>query len=554
MTGLALDFGASNTVLAAWGGQEAFRQAQREEEGRLSSVEAQPFFLPGIGRLLHLPGAGAAAEAAAVVPSVICYAGDGRRWIGTQAQEAQRRLPEAQAGAFRWMKRYILDRTPLLRRVGGVSISPAQAGSDFLAGVLTLAEAQLGGAVEELVLTTPVEAFEHYDNWLEGVSRPGQRVRVVDEPTAAALGYGVTLEPGQAYLVFDFGGGTLDVAAVLVEGGVERPHRRCRVLGKAGIELGGMNIDAWLYDEALRRCGLRENDEAVRSASQRLLLACEEVKERLSWADEARLSFADEHSPGGALDGLQLTFSRRDLEALLERRGALDRLQRALERACAAALERGYAAERFQAVLMLGGSSAIPAVQQRVRSFFGSERVRYQRPLDAVARGAAALGAGVEVLNYIQHDYAIRTLDPDSGRVHYLPLVRRGTSFPTPPAAAVLPVRATQPGQGRLWLAVFEVGGRAEDAPPQGALELTFDLSGAARLLPLSPQEAQRRQTFWLNEHNPTFLVADPPADMDAPRFQVEFRVDANRHLRVTARDLLTGRLACDDQVVVRLV
>src|SRR5207244_10907527 len=98
---------------------------------------------------------------------------------------------------------------------------------------------------EEIALTVPVEAFEHYENWLVGVAEAAgmPRFRLLDEPSAAALGYGAVIQAGEVYLIFDFGGGTLDVAVVLVEENQpETVGRRCRVLGKAGVDLGGASV------------------------------------------------------------------------------------------------------------------------------------------------------------------------------------------------------------------------------------------------------------------------------------------------------------------------
>src|SRR5207244_2653012 len=90
------------------------------------------------------------------------------------------------------------------------------------------------------------------------LAHPARTFRLIDEPSAAALGYGAHVQPGQVYLIFDFGGGTLDVAVVLIEDTASEsgePGRRCRVLGKAGADVGGMSIDQWLFQEVLSRCG-----------------------------------------------------------------------------------------------------------------------------------------------------------------------------------------------------------------------------------------------------------------------------------------------------------
>src|SRR5207248_2575980 len=108
-------------------------------------------------------------------------------------------------------------------RLDGREVSHFDAGRDFLTAVLALAAAELDLRDEEVALAVPVEAYEHYEDWLGSVAEAAgmPRFRLIDESSAAALGYGAHVQPGQVYLIFDFGGGTLDVAVVLVE---EAPH------------------------------------------------------------------------------------------------------------------------------------------------------------------------------------------------------------------------------------------------------------------------------------------------------------------------------------------
>ena len=147
-----------------------------------------------------------------MIPSLIHY-GAGERWIGSQV--IQKGL-EIHPNTYNRMKRYILNRTP---GPNGRPVTYAEAGKDFLTAVLGFAAEQLDLGDEEIALTVPVEAFEHYENWLAGVAESVNlpRFRLLDEPSAAALGYGAHIQPGDVYLIFDFGGGTLDVSMVLIE-------------------------------------------------------------------------------------------------------------------------------------------------------------------------------------------------------------------------------------------------------------------------------------------------------------------------------------------------
>jgi molecular chaperone DnaK (HSP70) len=503
--------------------------------------------LPDYGRQIQYRQGDRLAEQVSIIPSVIHYDADGRRWLG---QQVIARNLYGSPRTFRWMKRYVARRSPTRIEIDGKTISHREAGRDFLSAVLTLAAAEAKVRDEEVAFTVPVEAFEHYENWLAGVAESVglPRFRLLDEPSAAALGYGVHARPGEVNLLFDFGGGTLDVAVVLIEesGGAEAAGRRCRVLGKAGADLGGATFDQWLFQEFLAVLGQSDADDLVQSVSRSLLVECERAKEKLSFQDRADIRVDDGRTK------LAAAVTRQRFEEILDENGAFTQMNRTIRRAINAAGERGYAEENIKSVLMLGGSSMIPAVQQMVQRLFGRERVMLHRPLDAVARGAAAFVAGVDFEDHIQHDYAIRFVDPRKGDYAYRPLVAKGTPYPSTEPLARLTIKASHDGQKELGLAIFELGERHQtgsDTP----VELVFDPSGAARVSYLSPEEEERRYYFWINEHTPTFLSADPPARQSEPCFEVEFGIDANKRLTITARDLRTNEIAYKNHPVVRL-
>jgi molecular chaperone DnaK (HSP70) len=525
---LAVDFGTSNTVVAVW--NEAHS-------------EGVPLHVPDYGHYYQQGN-----EKVSVIPSLIHYATDRRRWIGNQV--LQQNLDKSDR-TFRWMKRYIANRSPVQRRLDGKQISHFDAGKDFLSSVLLFAAEELNIGNEEVAFTVPVEAFEHYENWLTKVAQASgmPRFRLIDEPSAAALGYGAHIQPGDVYLIFDFGGGTLDVAVVLIEAEEEsQPWRRCRVLGKAGVDIGGATLDQWLFQEVLRQTGYSDTDEEVRQLSRALLVECERAKVLLSERTRADVTVMNPNT--GAV--LSAEFTRSRFEDLLDERDTFTQIDQTIRRALNAARDRGYQEDDIKAVLMVGGSSEIPSVQRTVRRIFGKERVMLNRPLDAVARGAAAFVAGVDFYDHIQHDYAIRYLNRQKGDYDYRILVKRGTPYPTTEQVARLTVKASYDGQTQLGLAIFEMGDRptrSNTAP----VELVFDPSGAARLTSITPDEEEHRTHFWMNENNPTFLTAQPPAKQGEARFQVEFSIDGNKRLLITARDIKTGRVTHRDYPVVKL-
>lgn len=528
---LAVDFGTSNTVAAVW---DDARQ------------EGTSLLVTDFGR--RLPASAGSADGVAVVPSLIHYAEENRRWLGDQVLS---RNLYVSPRTFRWMKRYIGRRSPTKVRVDGREVSHFDAGRDFLSAILTFAAGALQLRDEEVAFTVPVEAFEHYENWLAEVAETAgmPRFRLIDEPSAAALGYGAHIQPGDVYLVFDLGGGTLDVAVVLIEDDNQgQTGRRCRVLGKAGADLGGATLDQWLFQDVLKRNQRSDADEDVRQLSRALLVECERAKERLSSHDQAEISVLNPHT--GAV--LAASYTQKQFEDLLDDNQFFTQLDQTIRRALDASRERGYAEEHVKAVLLVGGGSLIPSVQRTLQRIFGRERVLLDRPLDAVARGAAAFIAGVDFFDHIQHDYSIRHFDPKKGEHQYRVLVQHGTPYPTAKPVARMKVKASLDGQTQLGIAIFEIGERRRSAGSQ-PLELVFDPSGAARMVQLAPDDEETRTHFWINEETPTFLVADPPARQGDPRFEVEFGIDGNKRLLITARDLKTKRLTHQDYPVIKL-
>jgi molecular chaperone DnaK (HSP70) len=340
----------------------------------------------------------------------------------------------------------------------------------------------------------------------------------------------------------------MHASVILIESDdVPGKNRRCRVLGKSGKDTGGSTIDQWIYEEVLRLNGLEPGDESIRYVSNTLLVECERLKETLTFADQADLKVI---SPDENLT-LSASLSRSAFEDLLEQHSLFSEIDQIVRSAINNARERGYDQDKIMAALMLGGSSQIPSVQKALRQIFGKERVYLNRPLDAVARGAAAFVAGVDFFDHIQHDYAIRHINPAKGDYDYHTIVYRGTPYPSADPVARLVVKASYTGQKKLGIGIFEIGSQSSRTP--GALEIVFDPGGTARVMPVTPREEEQRAVFWMNEHNPTFLIAEPPAEQGEARFEVEFNIDANKRLTLTARELSTGSLALKNYPVVKL-
>jgi molecular chaperone DnaK (HSP70) len=535
---LGIDFGTSNTVIAS-----------RDISGGAATLP-----VPDYGRWL-----GQGDQRTSVVPSLIHYTADGRQMLGDQV--LSQNLLRAQ-GTFRWMKRYIANRSPMKVRANGSERSHFDAGRDFLSTVVTFAVIEAAAEDEEIVFTAPVESFEDFEDWLAEVAAAAgvTRFRLIDEPSAAALGYGAHLRPGNVYLMFDFGGGTVQCAVVLVQDEGDRggSGHACRVLGKAGDDLGGATIDQWIFEEVLARSGRRDSDDDVRQVSRALLAECERAKEALSEPGCDAVEISVMHPGSGAVIGAELIRSGPESDArtisfedLMDRRDLFARIDRVARRALRAASNRGYDEDDLAAVLMVGGSSQIPAVRRTIERIFGRDKVLSDRPMDAVARGAAAYASGAGFYDHIQHDYAIRWFDRQTGRYEYRTCVAAGTNYPSAEPVHAMTVRATLDGQRELGIQIYELGRGLKRSG--GGAELVLDPSGAWRLSEVTAADEEDRHRFWVNEGSPTFLRADPPAQAGESRFRVEFGIDGNKRLLLTAVDLRSGRTTHRDFPVVKL-
>lgn len=524
---LGIDFGTSNTVISLWD---------------TSKRDSQTLQLADYSRVQESKDG-----SVYTIPSLIHYLEDGGCLLGEQV--LRKNLLHSPR-TFQWMKRYICRRTYMDRQIDGKQVTFYEAGERFLTEILRASSKHLAAQDEEIALTVPVESFEDYSNWLAKIVHKTElyRFRVLDEPSAAGLGYGTRLNLGDTYLVFDFGGGTLDISIVRVDSSSAADGQFCNVIGKSGVDIGGTTIDGWLFNEVLRRNQLKESDDDIKAIGRLLLSECERVKESLSFNSRASLDVLNPLT--GAM--ISTEFTQLEFEDLLDSHNAFAQIDKAIRRALKDAENNGLMEDAIDSILMVGGSSLIPSVQKNLKRIFGNHRVRLSRPLDAVARGASAFVAGVAFQDYIQHDYAIRYVNPKTEGYEYRSIVRRGTKYPTKGKIANLLIKASFDGQNKLGIPIFEIGGSTGISGEQ-RVEVYFDDTGAARIQTITDKEYSRKNFFWINEGNPTFLRADPPGSKGEPRFNVEFSIDENRRLLITAIDIKSSNILLRDYPVVKL-
>ncbi len=453
---------------------------------------------------------------------------------------------------FRTFKRTVVSAVhAFVPVVDGMAVDSAWVLGQYLLALLRRLQAEYT-PIDELIITAPVQAFEAYLCLLRQVAIDAgvTRLRVIDEPTAAAWGCGVS-RAGAYVLMVDFGGGTLDLAlvrfssdarGVVVASGAEsflNEQGLSEVIVKDGALLGGCDLDQWLVDDFLKRHGL----SSVTIGDDRALLLelAERVKVRLSTLYEAEFVYFC----AGTLKSFRTRYTRDDFEALLLEHNVFHSIQTLLEKTLRRAAEKGVARDAIDAVVLVGGTTLIPGIQRAVRQNFAAHQVMCDRPFDAVVRGALLVPGQDCLADGLYHAYGVRYWDPRRQLHRYERLFEQGHRFPSDkPVELVL--RASKRNQRHMELVIGEI-----DDGLEGPFEVTIRdqqvsavrLHGVSgRVVPLNDSEGAK-----------TIAVLDPPGQPGLDRILVRFWVDENRHLRLHVQDLLTGRCLIDDTPVVAL-
>ncbi|MBI3946085.1 MAG: Hsp70 family protein [Armatimonadetes bacterium] len=530
-----LDLGTTNTVLAVCADRDASPVAVT-----LPDLSLEPE---------HWLGAGE--EPTPVIPSAVeLHDPRGRHaWAGAAAvnrhHDQHVPVPPELARSFkRWLGR---DPSAPVARARWGDVSAACAAEAFLRAILVGLRASarapldplgrlaawLGRWPRELIIPAPVDSYETYGREVRRLARRCgvRRVRSLDEPVAAALGYGVDLRRLQTILVVDFGGGTLNLAVVRL-GGPDSGPERALVLATAGQEMGGETVDAWLREEVARRTGMDP----------------EWVHRDLAWEVEwgkKQLSRRDADSvPIG-----RTSLTRAEFIAILQERGLYRQIADGIAEVVRAAARRagevGISA-RIAEVLLVGGSTLLPEVPECVERAAGL-RPRHWRPFEAVARGCALFGTGRPVDPVFYHDYAVRL---QVGGTHppefeYERLIPAGSRYPTPRGQEVARYYRVRPGLDRFALPICEIG-------RFGWPELPWEGRANSAEYWHPGSDVERNRVRCLNEAAPDLPIR-PPSQDERARLRVTYHVDDERRLRVDAFDLLARKALLEDVIVATL-
>ena len=529
---LAIDFGTSNTVITRWNS---------------ATQTPEAIALPPLAQQLG--------KNPPLVPSLVYIenAAKGKIQAGQPVRDNGLDV-SADNRFYRNFKRGIGTAIQgFLPELDGCVLSFEQIGSWFLADVLRAIKAS-GEVVNSVVFTVPVDSFEVYRHWLSetGATLDLPEIRLLDEPTAAALGYGI--RQAETVLVVDFGGGTLDFSLVdlaiapnrkplgfilrwgnqaLADSSAQKPQR-AKVLAKAGENLGGADVDNWLADYFHRQQGI-----PLSPLTQRLV---ERLKIQLSDKSQATENFFDDET----LESLTLKLDRATFEDILKNNQFFDRLEGCLEQIFQQMRRQGLSLVDIDAVLLVGGTAQIPAVQNWLASHFAAEKIRSDRPFTAVAEGALQVQQGIELTDFLYHSYGIRYWDRRHRRHSWQPIIRSGQPYPSAEPVEIV-LGASTDNQPSIELVIGELGNEADLT----TTEVFFE--GDRLITRQSAQAAQQVQPLNDTGSGRTIAQLAPLGVPGSDRIRVLFEVDRDRTLRLTVEDILTGDTLLTNQPVVQL-
>jgi len=459
-------------------------------------------------------------EGARTTPSIVAFSKSGERLVGQVAKRQAITNPENTIFSIkRFMGRRYNEVNDEMKMVPykvvqqgdhvavvaqGKEYTPPEISAMILQKLKKSAEAYLGETVTEAVITVPA----YFNDAQRQATKDAGKIagldvkRIVNEPTAAALAYGLDKKKDETIAVYDFGGGTFDISILEVGEGVIEVKST-----NGDTHLGGDNLDQriveWLIAEFKQEQGLDLSSKGNEMALQRLKDAAEKAKIELSTTIETEINLPFVTADATGPKHLVRKLTRAKLEQLVE-----DLLDRSLEPCKKALADAGIGVDKIDEVVLVGGQTRMPKIQEMVKKMFGREPHRGVNPDEVVAVGAA-VQAGVlagEVKDLLLLDVTPLTLAIETLGGVATPMIPRNTTIPT---------KKTE---------TFSTAADSQTEVEVHVLQGERPLAGQNRTL------------------GKFKLAGLPPAPRGVPQIEVTFDIDANGILNVTAKDNATGK------------
>ena len=437
------------------------------------------------------------AEGARTTPSVVAFSKTGERMVGQVAKRQAITNPDRTVSSI---KRHMGSDYKV--QIDDKAYTPQEISAMILAKLKSDAESYLGGKVSEAVITVPAYFTDAQRQATKDAGKiAGLEVkRIINEPTAAALAYGIDKEDDQKVMVYDLGGGTFDVSIIEMGDGVQE------VLATAGNNhLGGDDFDQriidWLADEFKKEQGIDLRSDKM--AMQRLKEAAEKAKIELSGVTTSNISLPFITADATGPKHLETTLTRAKFNEM-----TADLVEATMGPVRQALSDSGLKTSDLHKILMVGGSSRIPAVQEAIKSFTGKEPFKGINPDECVAVGAAIQGGvlggdveGILLLDVTPLSLGIETMGGVNTKI-----IERNTTIPTKKSQIFSTAADNQTS-----VEVHVLQGEREFAKDNKTLGV-FHLDGIM------------------------------PAPRGVPQIEVTFDIDANGIVHVSAKDLGTQK------------